>query len=212
MMAATFYMERFLKKSSMNLKGRVLDLGCGDGRFSRRLARDVDSVIGVDIVEYPLWQDPCPPNLIFRTGNAEKLDFPNDSFDCVLAMNMLHHAERPEIVMAEIRRVCRPEGRIIVVEPNRYNPLGYVHLTLMGGHQHFTNKQFHDLMGNAFGEWTLTQFECHCYPFPLPLIWICEVIEDILEKSKIWRPFLFYNVAQFDENADPVVVRKSVAS
>ncbi|MHB8178990.1 MAG: class I SAM-dependent methyltransferase [Vulcanimicrobiaceae bacterium] len=205
------YMERLLRKLAMNLGGRVLDLGCGNGRFTKRLARDVASVVGVDLAEHSEWRESLPENVTFRTADAERLDYPTGFFDSVLAMNILHHVDHPERALFEIKRVCRPGGSIVVIEPNRHNPLGYVHLTLLGGHEHFTTKKFRRLMDGAFGSWASRRFECHYYPFPSFLLGTCEVVEDFLERQKLWQSLLFYNAAVVERGVDSEINRQSAS-
>lgn len=193
MTAESRYFDRFLRKSKLQFRGRVLDVGCGNGRFARRIAQQADSVVAIDVATHDEWTQ-AQPGLEFGVGNAEALAFPDNSFDTVFAMNMLHHAENPARAVDEIHRVCKPGGQIIIVEPNRWNPLGYVHLTLMGDHQHFPTRRFLQLTHRSHSSPELRQFECHCYPFPTALVTIAEAIEDILDKVPFWKPFVFYNI------------------
>ena len=189
------YIARFFRKLGEPFYGDVLDLGCGDGRLAEYLASHADSVLAIDLEEHPRWQMVRMPNVKFQVGNAEQLDLRDAGFDTVLSVNMLHHTTSPLRALQEMARVRKPAGRVIVVEPNRYNPLGYVHLTLMGNHQHFPTRRFLQLVRQVFPHIEHRQFECHCYPLPLPLLLPLEFVEDRLDKLPPWRPFVFYNVA-----------------
>ncbi len=186
------YFERFLKKSGIAFRGRVLDAGCGNGRFAKVISKVADSVWAVDIEPHAEWD--LESNVRFSVGDAEQLAFGDGSFDTVIAMNVLHHTAAPRKAIAELLRVCKTGGQVILIEPNRHNPLGYVHLTLLGGHQHFSTRRFLQLATPVFPSVALQRFECHCYPVADPWLSALERIEDVLDRMRWWKPFIFYNV------------------
>src|SRR5579872_4365660 len=152
------YFVRFLRKSGMRAEGDVLDLGCGDGALARVLAQRARSLVGIDTVPHSSWERHASDKVTFRVGDAEALEFEAGSFDSVIAVNMLHHTRAPERALAEMVRVCRPGGTLWIAEPNRVNPLGYVHLTLLGKHDHFTTARFLRLMRGALPPFDLRRF------------------------------------------------------
>jgi ubiquinone/menaquinone biosynthesis C-methylase UbiE len=106
----------------------LLDVGCGAGQIAIPAARAGISATGVDIA----------PNLIeqararaaaeglkvqFDEGDAEDLPYPDASFDVVVSLVGAMFAPRPDRVAAELVRVCRPSGRIIMVN---WTPSGFV--------------------------------------------------------------------------------------
>jgi len=89
----------------------VLDVGCGEGIVTERLARLLApaTVLGVDADEARLgreWQGRSAPNLSFATGSAYELPFEDGRFDLVCAIEVLEHLERPSDALAEMRRVA----------------------------------------------------------------------------------------------------------
>ena len=103
---------------------RVLDIGCAKGFLVKDLM-DVCpglEVFGLDVSEYAL--NNCPPEVVGRLhlGSAEKLPFPDGSFDCVLSLNTIHNFERSVAVgvMAEIQRISN--GRAFVQVDSYYTP------------------------------------------------------------------------------------------
>jgi 2-polyprenyl-3-methyl-5-hydroxy-6-metoxy-1,4-benzoquinol methylase len=89
----------------------VLDVGCGEGIVTERLARRLApaKVLGVDADEGHLkeeWQARSAPNLSFATGSAYDLAFDDASFDLVCCMEVLEHLERPRDALAEMSRVA----------------------------------------------------------------------------------------------------------
>ena len=89
----------------------VLDVGCGEGVVTERLAKLLApaEVLGVDADEAHLsdeWRARRAPNLSFATGSAYELPFADGSFDLVCAIEVLEHLERPRDALAEMSRVA----------------------------------------------------------------------------------------------------------
>ena len=99
---------------------RALDAACGAGALAFALAPHVREVVGVDIVPELLEQGRQragdTENVEFVEGDATKLPFARGSFDLAGTLRSLHHIERPELVLAELTRVTRLGGRILVVD------------------------------------------------------------------------------------------------
>ena len=99
---------------------RALDSGTGTGALAFALAPHVREVVGVDIVPELLEQARKRadrfPNVSFVEGDATKLPFGYGSFDLAGTLRTLHHIARPELAMAELVRVTRPRGRVLVVD------------------------------------------------------------------------------------------------
>lgn len=97
---------------------RVLDVGCGTGALAYALAPVVGEVVGVDSSEEYLAaaREHAPPGCTFARADAEALPFPYGDFDLVGCLRVLHHVRRPELVVAEIARVTRPGGRILLAD------------------------------------------------------------------------------------------------
>lgn len=107
---------------------RMLDVGCGAGQIAIPAARAGVHVTGVDIATNALEQartraSAAGLDVQFDEGDAEALPYPNASFDTVVSLLGAMFAPRPERVAAELLRVTRPGGRIIVVN---WTPDGFV--------------------------------------------------------------------------------------
>jgi SAM-dependent methyltransferase len=100
------------------LEGKILDVGCGNGIFTLRLARKGANVIGLDFSQLLLSQNPHPG---LTRGDATGLPFADGTFDCVFEANVLHHMQDREAVIQEMARTSR--RYVVLLEPNRYNPL-----------------------------------------------------------------------------------------
>ncbi|CAG1008800.1 Erythromycin 3''-O-methyltransferase [Burkholderiales bacterium] len=92
---------------------RVLDVGCGTGHLAATVAAvsRASEVHGVDLapvyVEYAR-RHHADPRLVFGVGDACSLAYPDDAFDRVLSLLVLHFVPRAEEAIAEMRRVARP--------------------------------------------------------------------------------------------------------
>lgn len=97
---------------------RALDVGCGAGALAYALAPLVGEVVGVDASEdlVDVAREHAPPGCTFVVGDAEALPFPYGDFDLVGCLRVLHHVRRPELVVAEIARVTRPGGTILLAD------------------------------------------------------------------------------------------------
>jgi 2-polyprenyl-3-methyl-5-hydroxy-6-metoxy-1,4-benzoquinol methylase len=92
--------------------GSVLDVGCGEGVVTERLAQRLAAahVLGVDADDEGLraeWRARSAPNLDFGSASAYDLEFADGSFDLVCGMEVLEHLEHPHDALAELRRVAR---------------------------------------------------------------------------------------------------------
>jgi ubiquinone/menaquinone biosynthesis C-methylase UbiE len=99
---------------------RALDVGTGAGALALALAPHVREVVGVDLVpellELARTRAEGLSNVTFVEGDAARLDFESDWFDLTGTMRTLHHVPRPELVVAELARVTRPGGHVLVVD------------------------------------------------------------------------------------------------
>lgn len=97
---------------------RALDVGTGAGALAFALAPLVREVVGIDPVPelLELARSRALPNTRFVEGDGEALGFSNAEFDLSGTHRTLHHVARPERVVAELARVTRPGGRVLVVD------------------------------------------------------------------------------------------------
>jgi ubiquinone/menaquinone biosynthesis C-methylase UbiE len=99
----------------------LLDLGCGTG-FILRLARDLFRELhGVDVTPAMLARvDTSSGNIHLHNCQAEKVPFPDNTFDVVTAYSFLHHLEDYRSVLKEAQRVLKPGGLLYAdLEPNK---------------------------------------------------------------------------------------------
>jgi ubiquinone/menaquinone biosynthesis C-methylase UbiE len=101
---------------------RVLDLGCGGGHVSYRAAPHVAEVVACDVTAPMLDAVAATAaergltNITVRQAAAEKLPFPDASFDIVLCRFTTHHWQNMEAGLREARRVLKPGNRAVFID------------------------------------------------------------------------------------------------
>jgi len=118
------FRESILDNARVSAGERVLDVGCGTGTLGLAAKRRVGAkgqVHGIDPSKEMIARARAKANrksvaIVFDIASAQKLPFPDASFDVVLSSLMLHHLPDREQAVAEMRRVLTPSGRLMVVE------------------------------------------------------------------------------------------------
>lgn len=102
-----------------DLAGRkVLDVGCGKGRFARILHEQYPHalVTAFDLSEAMLRY--VPPGILPVSGTMTDLPFATAAFDCVYATESLEHAVQIDRALSEMCRVLKPAGRLVIIDKN----------------------------------------------------------------------------------------------
>ena len=116
--------EMAIDELHVGLGDRILDLGCGTGEDTRRLAEMVGPAgmaLGIDASEAMISvarrrAEGTGLPVTFHVGDAMQLDLPTDSFDRVRCERLMIHVPDPVVVLGEMARVTRPGGRIVVID------------------------------------------------------------------------------------------------
>jgi ubiquinone/menaquinone biosynthesis C-methylase UbiE len=97
---------------------RAVDVGTGAGALALALAPLVRDVVGLDPVPelLELARARALPNTEFLEGDGAALPFSDGTFDLAGTLRTLHHVAQPERVVAELVRVTRTGGRVLVVD------------------------------------------------------------------------------------------------
>ena len=117
--------ERVLALVEVKAGERVLDVGCGPGVFAVPLARAVGPsghVFAVDLREEMV--EACRrrvetwglSNVTVRRSEESSIPLPPSSVDLVFVCHLLHELEDPAALLADVRRVLKPGGRLVAVE------------------------------------------------------------------------------------------------
>lgn len=118
-----FAAARFVADCGSPMLDPVLDVGTGRGLFAIALAGKAETVVSVDadesdrpLAEALVREAGLHNKIRFLNGDAAKLPFPDAHFGCVAMMDVLHHLTDPEAVLAEMARLVRPSGSIMLAD------------------------------------------------------------------------------------------------
>ena len=122
-----------------DLGGRILDNGTGLGTYLEAMGRvNPDSQrVGLEIEHERAVAALARADAIVL-GVGESLPFANDSFDLILSNEVIEHVADDRAAVAEMARVARPGGRVVIFAPNRWYPVEQ-HGVYWRGEYHFGN-------------------------------------------------------------------------
>ena len=142
-------LDETIRMAELSGVDRVLEVGCGMGRFTLMLAERGVRVEGLDL----------SPGLLDRLRAfggarydiplhcADALDPPatlNASFDVVLGFFVLHHLKDLQRAVAAMSRMLKPGGRLVLLDANGWNPLFYLQMLMMPGCRGEATKAWRD--------------------------------------------------------------------
>jgi SAM-dependent methyltransferase len=127
----------------------VLDLGCGEGRFSRMLAERGARVAGIDVTPEMVTTAVARGDQAYAVATADRLPFRDASFDVVVSYITLVDIKDYRGAIAEMARVLRPGGRIVVAN------LGFVTSSL-GWLRDDEGRRLHHRVDRYAEEWPQT--------------------------------------------------------
>jgi ubiquinone/menaquinone biosynthesis C-methylase UbiE len=121
----TLWLEELKSSIPKQAVRKILDLGCGTGRFTAALGRAFEcSVIGVEPSRAMLnvAASQREPNVEWKQGHAEKIPLQNEAVDLVFMSQVFHHLVQPERALREINRALTPKGYLAIRNGTReYN-------------------------------------------------------------------------------------------
>lgn len=165
-------------------RGDLLDIGCGQKPYENLLNPYVTRYVGL---EHPDTKHPA--DRVDVWGSATELPFSDQSFDTVVAFQVLEHVEEPHAMLAEAYRVLRPSGLLILTTPFMWGvheaPRDFYRFTEFGLRHLFERAHFTSIETTAVsGYWVTACLRLSYYlhrfgrgPFKVPLAVVQGVIQ-----------------------------------
>jgi SAM-dependent methyltransferase len=99
--------------------GRALEIGCGTGAFSRRLAERSEQVLAIDLspemIRSARDRSRNFANIDFQVADAVARDFPDEGFDCIATIATMHHLPFA-LMLSRMKRALKPDGVILILD------------------------------------------------------------------------------------------------
>ncbi len=109
----------YIKPLLINIENKkVLDVGCGDGSFTKYLVGRSNKVFAIDIKNQNI--EKKLPQVIYKKADARKLPFKNATFDFVFCSDVLEHVENYQKIVKEITRVTKKGGECLISTVSGY--------------------------------------------------------------------------------------------
>jgi GT2 family glycosyltransferase/ubiquinone/menaquinone biosynthesis C-methylase UbiE/glycosyltransferase involved in cell wall biosynthesis len=117
------HLHRYLLACQISNGKTVLDIASGEGYGSAMLAKHAAKVIGVDISPDAVMharQRYVSHNLQYMVGSCSEIPLPDSSIDLIVSFETIEHHDQHDQMMAEIKRVLRPSGALLISSPDKY--------------------------------------------------------------------------------------------
>lgn len=125
----------------------ILDAGCGSGRTLAELV-DYGTVSGIELSEQAAEIARARGLGEVRVGRLEQLPWPDESFDLITCLDVIEHTPDDRVTLRELRRVCRPEGWLLVTVP-AYQALWSQHDEANHHYRRYSRAALRDAAGEA---------------------------------------------------------------
>ena len=113
--------EELIKVIRLHSFQSVLDVGCGTGTLLEMIIREFDDIraAGLDISEKMIEkaEELLGDQVQLIVGDSENLPWHDSSFDLLICNSSFHHYPKPANVLGEMKRVLKPDGRLVISDP-----------------------------------------------------------------------------------------------
>lgn len=137
--------RKFILAKAKISEGRILEVGTGRGHMAAVLAKNGLSIVSIDldrkaqgVAKLKLKSLKLEKYVSLKMMNAEGLKYKDNSFDCVISVNFIHHAKNPAKCLKEMIRVAK--NKIIIADLNKRGERIMEKVHALEGHKHVVSK------------------------------------------------------------------------
>lgn len=163
---------------------KLLDIGCGTGYFLTKAADIADDLYGIDPATYE-----CTRFDDIIKGTVENVPFADNTFECVICLDVLEHIENPKQGLAEICRVLKPGGIAVITVPACQVLFG-PHDIANDHFRRFSRKDFEALIGNEFVIEKSTYFNSLLFPIEACIRLAERIVHRCITKGEAQSKFI----------------------
>lgn len=119
-LSMNYYNKMLFVQMHLDNSKELLDVGCGEGGYFHMYDDHKIRYKGIDIDSSVLKTEKQ-----VKLASAEKIPFPNNTFDIVVCMDVIEHVENDRAAISEIHRVLKTKGKLLLSVPNARYPITY---------------------------------------------------------------------------------------
>jgi len=200
--------------NSHQIKGKVLDVGCGTGYGTAYLSDYFHGeVIGIDINNSAIdfakkYFESSRVN--FKTMDAQNLKFVPKSFNAIIALEVIEHVDDPEKMLKDIKKILTKKGLLIISTPNKkISSPGLKKLKNPYHKKEFTQEEFEKILERYFSEVTIFgQYYNNSYFERKKMLDLLNKL--VVEKNSVYLNFLRKFIPKAIRKIIPYLMRISV--
>lgn len=130
--------EQFVTFGNIKIQESILEIGCGMGKYTFNLLKKNYKITALDLSPYLISQFEKYNNnrYLIKLYNCDILNSPEvivEKFDNIIGFMVLHHIHNLPLSFQAMRKLLKPGGRLIFLEPNAWNPLYYLQIAFTPG-------------------------------------------------------------------------------
>lgn len=160
------HLHRYNVASELCAGLEVLDIASGEGYGSNILANSAKNVTGVDISAEAVKHASASydrENLRYLQGSTDSIPLADHSVDCVISFETIEHHDRHEQMLAEIKRVLRPGGFVVVSTPDKLNYTDRPNIINKFHVKELYENEFRELMAKYFKNLSMYYQRVDCF-------------------------------------------------
>lgn len=176
----------FISSNAHEIKGRILDVGCGEKPYANLFA--ATEYIGIDIEQSGHDHTRSDIDVFYDGLN---IPFEDNSFDSIVCFEVLEHVFEPEKIIQEMYRVLKPGGKLMLTTPFIWNeheiPYDYGRYTYFGLKHLFTKNEFNVVNQKRI----VSGITLFVVLISLYVREGQEALKNIFKKSKVWNGLIY---------------------